>query len=137
MYRRFKVFLLFQKIRCQLKLLRRNGVQDNVGTGNGIRGSHHTKLKLVSGKGKGRGTISIRIISCHIRKRTHTGIDMLSLFGFCSIACSDELGYHLFQLATQKAGNNSRRRLISPKSMVISHICRRHPKQIRMVVHSS
>lgn len=54
--------------------LSHGGIEHDVGAGNGIAGTQHPELKLVAGKGKGRGTVPVGGVpeepGQHIRAQT-------------------------------------------------------------------
>ena len=66
-----KVLCAFQFI-CELtKLFSHNGVQNDIGIGDGLRRTQHTQLKLIAGEGQGRGAITVSSIFGNSRKNVY------------------------------------------------------------------
>ena len=130
-----KILSLLQLIAGLTEGLRHDGVQHNVGRGDGISGSHHTELEFVSGKGKGGGAVPVCGVLGKIRQGAHTGLEHASRLAPGGGSRGDQLGNHVLQLFSQKYGDNGRGRLVGSQTVVISRISRRLPQQFRMLVH--
>ncbi len=78
MDRHIKVLRLLQAVTGFGKCLSRYGIEHHVRRRYGIPGTHHTKLKLIARKGKGRSTVPIRSILGKVGKCLNPCVQMTS-----------------------------------------------------------
>ena len=130
-----EILRLLQHVRRLAECLRDDGVEDDVGAGNGIGGAHHTELELVSGESKGRGAVPVRGVLVEIRQRGDTGIQLRAVDRMGRRARGAELVDDILQLVPDEDRNDGRRRLAGAETVVVSDIGRGHPEQSRMIVH--
>ena len=60
-----------------MQLLDHNGVEHHIGTGDGLGRAQHTELKLIAGKGEGRGAVAVRGILRNFRQGVHADFQLL------------------------------------------------------------
>ncbi len=59
---RLEVLGVLQLVGELLQLLGHDGVQGDVGAGDGLGGAQHPELELVAGKGHGRGAVAVGVV---------------------------------------------------------------------------
>ena len=110
-------------------------VQDNIGLGNRQGASRHTELKLISGKGKRRCTVPVRGILCKMRQYMSADLHQCLLLLF-KIGSLLNRAKHGGQLISEENRDDSRRRLVSSKPVIVAGTCHGYPHQICIFVHS-
>ena len=135
MYRHVEILCRLQTVSRFAESLRHDGVQGSIRTADRILTSYHTEFKFITGKGKGRSTISVCCILHKIRQSGNTGTQYASLLQGICLSRLHKLFHHIFKLLTQENRNNGRWCLIAAQSMIITHVGRTLTKQICMGIY--
>ena len=96
MYRFVKVLRLFQHVARFGKRFGNDCIEHDVRLCHRILGACHTELKLVAGKRKRRGAVSVCRVFTKIRQRLHACLKHLALDRMRRHTGADELGDHVF-----------------------------------------
>ncbi len=112
-----------------------DGIQDDVGLTNGILGSNHTELELVTSEGEGRSTVTIGSILHEVRKGTYAGLHLLPLDGMGCRTSINQLIDHILQLLTEVYRDNAGRSFIATQSVIITNIRCGLTKKICMIIY--
>ena len=130
-----EVLGFLQNVAGFLECFRCNGVQHYIACGNGILGANHTELEFVSGKSKWGSTVAICGILHKIRKGLNACSKLLASLASCCSSGADQLLQHVLKLFSKEYRDNSRRSLMSSKTLVVSNICCGLTKKICMLVN--
>ena len=66
-----EVICPFQNVGELAQLLGHNGVQHHIRAGDGLRGAQHTGLEFVTGKGQGRGAVTVCGVLGYLRQSVY------------------------------------------------------------------
>ena len=135
-YSQLEILCLLQLIRSFAECFGNDGVKRGVGTCDRIGASYHTELKLVTGKCKGRSTVTVCSITLQIGQCGYACHELACLLALLSLTGGYQLSYHVFQLITQEYGYDSRRSLISSQTVIVTYICCGLAEQCSMSVNS-
>ena len=114
-----EVIGLFQLVGEPAQFLGHHGVEDDVGTGNGERGTYHAELKLVAGESHGRGAVAVGIVHGNGRHGVDAdGQGALACIGVGGVV--DDGIDDGAQFLAHENGNNSGRSLLSTQAVVIA-----------------
>ena len=133
--RKFLVLRFLQNIGRLAESFRHNRVQRGIRTCDGIRRPHHAEFKFIARERKRRSSVPVCGILLEIGQRAHTCEKFASLLHRSRLACLDQLRHHVLKLLAQKNGNDSRRRFVRSKSVIVSYIGSRLTQQVCMGVH--
>ena len=126
--------LLTLKLVCEvLKGFCNRGVENDVTKRNILRRANHSELKLVAGKRKGRGPVSVgRVLS----ERGHGGNTERHIL--CRLLGVDRAVYdgidNSLKLVAKEDRDNCRGRLVTAETAVVSCGCRRNSEKVLIVV---
>ena len=131
----FKILALLQHVRRFAESLGYDGADHGIGIRDALRGADHTELKLVAGKGKGRGTVTVGRILVDDRQGGNAGIQTASLDAACGRSVFNDLIHDVTKLIAEENRNNRRRRLVRTEPLVVARAGCGHPQEIRMAIH--
>ena len=69
---RFEIGSVFKYVRKTAQLLRNDGIEHDIGTGDGKGGAEHPELELVAGECEGRGPVPVGCILGEMRKHVYS-----------------------------------------------------------------
>ena len=115
----FKILGLFQLIGKAAQLFGHNGIQSDIGTGDGLGGAQHTQLELVAGEGQGAGTVAIRGVLGNGGHHVHANAQQ-ALFRLRIVGPIDDGLDHGIQLIAQEDGNDGRRRFVGAQAGIVA-----------------
>ena len=130
-----KVLSLLQNVRKLAQLLGHDGVQGDVGAGNGLGGTQHTELKFVTGEGQRAGTVSVGGILAdggeHIHADAQQGLFGVHIVGAVYDGTDDGI-----QLVAQENGYNGRRCFVCTQAVVVAGRGNSTPQKVLIFIHA-
>ena len=132
---RLEVFGLFQLVGKLLQFLCHDGVQGNIGAGDGLGGAKHPELELIAGEGHGRGSVPIGVV---LRNGRHgVNADLKGAFALLLELRTVDNGLHDgIQIVAKKNGHYSRRGLRRAQTVVVAGEGHRCPEKVLILVHA-
>ena len=116
---RLEILSLLQLIGKFTQFLSHNGVQSNIGTGNGQGRTQHTELKFVTGEGQGRGTVSVGGILRNSGQNIHTDPHN-ALFRVGVVGAVDDRIHNGIQLVTKENRDDCGGRLVGTQTVIVT-----------------
>ena len=114
-----EVFARLQFVCKLLQLVSDDGVEHDVGPGDGEGGADGAELELVAGEGKGRGAVAVRIVAEEVRQDLdadlHLGLFLADIGGAVGDGLQD-----LAELVAQEHGDDGRRGLVGAQAVVVA-----------------
>ena len=131
----FKIGAAFKLIGEDAERVRDGGVEHDIRAGDGVGRTQHPELKLVAGKGKGRGTVPVGGvlgengdgIYAEFHERLF-GIDVIRVL----LECVQNRG----KLIAEENGNDSGRRLARAETVVVARRGNAYSHKILIIVNS-
>ena len=129
-----KIRCTFQSVGVDLESLSNCTVQHNVCTGNTVGGAEHTELKLIAGKSKGRGSVTVGRITVELRKHINPELH-LGLFSTLIRRIGLDSLKHSVQFVTQEDRHNGRRCFVCAETMIVACSRNRDTEKILIIVY--
>ena len=118
-----------------LQLLGHDGVQGNVGAGNGLGGAQHPELKLVAGEGHGGGAVPVGVVLGDGGHHVHPHPQGL-LAGVGVLGAVDDGLHHGGELVAQEDGHHGGRGLLGPQAVVVAREGHGGAQEVLILVHA-
>ena len=131
---RLKIRCTFQSVGVDLERLSNCAVQHNVCTGDTVGGAEHTELKLIAGKGKGRGSVTVGRIAVELRQNVNTELH-LGLFSTLIRRIGLDSLKNCIQFITQEDRHNCRRCFVCTETVVVAGGRNRDTEKILIIIH--
>ncbi|CDC68125.1 unknown [Oscillibacter sp. CAG:155] len=118
-----------------LELLGHDGVQSDIGAGDGLGGTQHPELELVAGEGHGRGAVAVGVVLGNGGQHVHADLQR-PLAGILVLRALDDGIHYAAQLVAQEDGQYGGRSLLSAQTVVIAGEGHGGPQEVLIVIHA-
>ncbi|CAN4001108.1 hypothetical protein ICNMLN_ICNMLN_06120, partial [Dysosmobacter welbionis] len=118
-----------QLVRELFQLLGHDGVQGDIGAGDGLGCAQHPELELVAGKGHGGGAVPIRVVLADGRQGVHADLQR-PLAGALEVRVVDDGVHHSGELVSQEDGEHGGRCLLGAQPVVVAGEGHRGPQEL-------
>ena len=118
-----------------LELLGHDGVQGDVGPGDGLGGAQHPELELVAGEGHGGGPVPVRGVLADGGEHVHADLQGL-LAGVLVLGALDDGLHHGVQLVPQEDGEDGGGRLLGAQAVVVAGGGHGGAEEVLVLVHA-
>ena len=132
---RIKILGIFQGICKFTQFLGHYGVEHDIGSGDGLGGTRHPKLKFVAGEGQGAGAVSVSGVLGDGGEHIHTNAKH-TLFGFGVVGAVDDGLDDSVQFCSQENGDDGGRGLTGTKTVIVSGGSYCAPEEILVFIHT-
>ena len=130
-----KIGGVFQHIGKFPQLLRHDGVQGDVGPGDGLGGAQHPQLKLVAGEGQGAGAVAVGGIPGDGRQDIHADAEH-ALFRLGVVGAVDDGVDDGGKLVAQVDGDNGGRGFAGSQAVIVARGSHGAAQEILVFVHT-
>ena len=131
----FQIRSICQLIGKFIQLFSNDGVQYNVGAGDGEHAAQHTEFKFIAGEGERRGSVSVGVILNQSRNGIVAYLDVAFRIAVVNLVSCNSFK-NCSQLSAKEHGNDSRRSFVSTQTMVIAGAGNRYTQQILIFINS-
>ena len=131
----FQIRSICQLISKFIQLFGNDGVQYDVGAGDGEHAAQHTEFKFIAGEGERRGSVSVGVILNQSRNGIVAYLDVAFRVAVVNLVCCNSFE-NCSQLSAKEHGYDSRRSFVSAQTMVIAGTGNRYTQQILIFINS-
>ena len=126
---------LFQNVGEFSQLFGHDGVERNVGTGDGLGRTQHTEFKFVTGESQRRGSVSVSGILGNGGQNVNTDTHV-ALFRIFVVSTFHQGFDNAVQLVAQENGDDGGRCFVGTQAVVIAGIGNSAAQQILIFIHT-
>ena len=118
-----------------LQLLGHDGIESDVGAGDGLGGAQGPELELIAGEGHGGSAVPVRVVLGDVGQHVHADAQR-PLAGVGMGGAVDDGVHHRLEIVPQEDGEDGGRRFLSAQAQVVAGEGHRRPQEVLILVHA-